>query len=307
MRTSNLIVTGLSALLPTLISASALAQPAPTFTYGKAEDVAEVKGVEWTAAADAGILLTTGNAETVTITAGAKATRKSGNNKLEAAVSGALARSGIRVATDINNNGTISEDELDNQTLVTAETISGKLRYDRYLTDKNSLYLAALGLRDVPAGKEFSGGAQLGYSRTLKKTETREALGEFGLDYTYEELVAAPDDPLQIFSLRAFVGYKATLGTATTLDTSLEALANLNKLDTPTGEAKTFEDLRLNGVATIATKIGDDLSLGVSIGAKYDNVPAPLALAGVVFDPGFVPESAKLDTIFKASLIYTLF
>jgi hypothetical protein len=306
MRTTNLFVAGLAALVPTLLASSVLAQPTPTFTYGKADEVAEVKGVEWTAAADAGILLTTGNAETVTITAGAKATRKSGNNKLEAAVSGALARSGLRVATDVNNNGTISEDELTNQTLKTAETITGKLRYDRFLTDKNSLYLAALALRDVPAGKEFAGGAQLGYSRTLKKTETREALGEFGVDYTYEDLVA-PGDPLQIFSLRAFIGYKATLGTATTLDTSLEALSNLNTLDTPTGEAKIFEDLRLNGQAAIATKIGDDLSFSVSIGAKYDNVPAPLALAGVVFDPGFVPESAKLDTIFKASLIYTLF
>ena len=307
MRTAHLMFAGLFSLVPLLAADDAAAQAAPpTFVYGKPEEVAEVKGVEWTAAADAGVLLTTGNSETVTITAGAKVTRKSGNNKLEAAVMGALARSGIRVAADTNGNGTIGENELTNQTLKTAETIEGKLRYDRFLSAKNSLYLAALAKRDVPAGKVFSGGAQLGYSRTLKKTETREALGEFGLDYTYEDLVA-PGDPLQIFSLRAFIGYKATLGAATTLETSAEALSNLNELETPTGDAKIFEDLRLNGLAAVSTKLGDDLSLSVSITAKFDNVPAPLALPGVVFDPGFVPESAKLDTIFKASLIYTLF
>ncbi len=293
-------------LAPMLLAAVAFAQPAPTFVYGKADDVKDVKGVEWTASAEAGVLLTTGSSETTTITGGARMTRKSGKNKFEAAVSGALARSTVRVANDIDGNGKIGAAELSNATLNTAETIEGKLRFDRFLTERNSLYLAALAKRDVPAGKEFAGGAQFGYSRVLKKTDKAEAVAEVGADYSYENLVA-PGDPLSIFSARAFLGYKATLGESATVETSGEVLANVNELDTPTGTATFFEDLRLNLNAAISTKLGKDLSLSVGLQAKFDNVPAPLALAGVTFEDGYVPESSKLDTIFKASFIYTLF
>ncbi|MEZ4367013.1 MAG: DUF481 domain-containing protein [Kofleriaceae bacterium] len=277
-----------------LLAPAAFAQPTPTFTYGKAEDVKDVKDVEWTASAEAGLLLTTGNAETTTVTAGLKASRKTGKNKLEVSGSGALARSGVRVAVDTNGNGTISESEITTDTLTTAETIEGKLRYDRYLTDANSLFVAALGKRDVPAGKAFSGGAQLGYSRQLKKTDEHEAVAELGGDYTYEDLVA-PGDPLSIISARGFVGYKGKMSENATLEASAEALANINKLDTPTGEAGVFEDLRLNLIAAISAKIGDDLSMQFSVQAKYDNVPSPLALPGVTFDPGFVRTSSSLD------------
>ena len=54
----------------------------PSFTYGNADDVKDVKTVVWTAAAEAGLVLTTGNSQTTTATAGIKTTRKSGNNQL---------------------------------------------------------------------------------------------------------------------------------------------------------------------------------------------------------------------------------
>jgi len=37
--------------------------------------------------------------------------------------------------------------------------------------------------------------------------------------------------------------------------------------------------------------------------AKYDNRPGPLGVKNLA--PGFVPEASSLDTIMKASLIYT--
>src|SRR5213075_1385036 len=47
--------------------AVAVAQPQPKFEFAKAEEVAKVKDVEWTAQAEAGIVFTTGNSETTTV------------------------------------------------------------------------------------------------------------------------------------------------------------------------------------------------------------------------------------------------
>ena len=57
----------------------------------------------------------------------------------------------------------------------------------------------------------------------------------------------------------------------------------------------------------MTAKVGKDLSLNITYAIKFDNVPAPLAIAGVTFDPGYIPSNIKLDTIMKASLIYSFF
>src|SRR5689334_21180460 len=79
----------------------------PKFEYGKAEEVKDVKEVEWIAAAEAGLVFTTGNSETTTVTGGVKASRKTGKNKLTLEGSAAYAKSGLRVLLDQNGNGMI--------------------------------------------------------------------------------------------------------------------------------------------------------------------------------------------------------
>src|SRR6188768_3969565 len=79
----------------------------PKFEYGKSEEVKDVKDVEWIAAAEAGLVFTTGNSETTTVTGGLKASRKTGKNKLALEGSAAYAKSGLRVLLDQNGNGTI--------------------------------------------------------------------------------------------------------------------------------------------------------------------------------------------------------
>ena len=75
-RSLALSVIGLS-----LMAAPALADD-PKFEFGKAEEVKEVKAVEWDASAEFGLVLTTGNSEVTTMSGGAKASRKTGKNKL---------------------------------------------------------------------------------------------------------------------------------------------------------------------------------------------------------------------------------
>src|SRR5689334_19920169 len=81
----------------------------PKFEFGKSEEVKKVKGTEWTATAEAGIVFTTGNSETITASGGLKATRKQGNNKLAIEASGTYAQAGIRVLEDANGNGMIDD------------------------------------------------------------------------------------------------------------------------------------------------------------------------------------------------------
>jgi hypothetical protein len=277
----------------------------PKFEFGKSEEVEKVKDVEWTAAGEIGAVFTTGNSETTTISGGLRASRKTGKNKLSVEAALTYARSAIRVLADKNGNGEIdSEAEIISVSSTTAETLASKVRYDRFLTKFNSVFVAALAARDVPAGKESVIGGQIGYSRQLRKTKTSETVGEFGYDYSREDLVVG--DPVSIHSARAFMGHKAVMTEGTTLEASLEMLTNLVEVTLPTGKDGSFgKDTRLDAKVAISAKIGKNLAAQMQMQVKYDNRPAPLAIKPLAM--GFVPESSKLDTIMKASLIYTFF
>jgi len=271
----------------------------PKFEFGKQE---EVKEVEWKASAEAGLVITTGSSQTITLSGGFKASRKENDNKFSAEASAAYARSGTRVLVDNNANGMIdNDDEIRTTTQVTAETLAGKLRYDRFLTGANSLFVAALASRDLPAGKSSVFGGQLGYSRRLYKTDATEAVAELGYDFSREQLVDS--DAVSIHSIRAFTGVKSKVTEGTDIDASIELLTNLNKETLPTGkDGSAFRDTRVNGKLAVTSKLSTSLSVQASIEAKFDNRPGPLALK--LLADGFVPEAPSLDTLMKASLIY---
>jgi hypothetical protein len=288
------------------IASSALPAAAdPKFEFGKAEEVEKVKDVEWTAAAELGLVFTTGNSETTTISAGLKSSRKTGKNKLSLEGSVTYAQSSVLVLDDINGNGLVDNElEITTETTTTAETLASKVRYDRFLTKFNSLFVAMLASRDLPAGKESVLGAQVGYSRQVYKTKTAEAVAEIGYDYARENLTIG--DPLSIHSARGFLGYKAEMTVGTTLDASLELLSNVVGVTLPTGEdGGPGRDTRVNARVAISSKIGKNLAVQTSIEMKYDHRPAPLGIKNLA--PGFVPEASSIDTIMKASLIYSFF
>jgi Protein of unknown function, DUF481 len=296
------------AALAALVGVAALAAPAraedPKFTYGKKDDVKDVKKPTWAAKAEAGLVATTGNSKTTTITGSASAMRKAGNNKVEGHLVGTYARATTRIATDANGDGAIGAGELISATATSAKNLAGDVRYDRFLTDLNSLYATAKGLVDEPAGKTFQGGGQVGYSRSLFKNEHHQILGEVGYDVSYLDLAAGSSTT--IHSARAFVGYKGTIHKDTSVEASLEGLWNLNTITIGPRDAGAFKDTRLNGLVGLTTNLSSKVSVNVSFGARFDNVPAPLAKIGPLpFAPGFVPLADKLDTTTKASLIVT--
>jgi hypothetical protein len=296
MRTLLVVFLGLVAL-PRAASAQ-------KFEYGKYDDVKDVKTVEWKATAEAGVVFTTGSSESTQASGGMKASRKSGNNKLEIEGSAAYATAGLLLLIDHNDNGMIDNDgEIVSVQTTTAETLASRLRYDRFLTELNSLYIAALASRDTPAGKELVFGGQVGYSRSLYKSKTAQTLAELGYDFSREDPVA-PGDALSIHSLRGFIGHKAALTAGTDLDATAELLTNMNTLDLPTGkDGGPFQDTRVNFKLAVSAKIGINLAFQSSIEAHYDHRPGVLAIKNLTM--GFAPEASNFDTIMKMTFIYT--
>jgi hypothetical protein len=120
MRMFVAMIVGIAACA--LVAREARAQK---FEYGKYDDVKHVKTVEWKATAEAGVVFTTGSSETLTATGGLKASRKTGNNKLELEASGAYAKAGLRVIVDRNGNGMIHNDsEIESLESLTAEMLA---------------------------------------------------------------------------------------------------------------------------------------------------------------------------------------
>ncbi|CAN5200302.1 hypothetical protein BH11MYX1_BH11MYX1_29110 [soil metagenome] len=296
MRTCLIVAALLFAAKPSLAD--------PKFEYGKVDDLKDIVKPKWLATGELGMLFTTGNSESTSITGGFKVSRKAGDNKFSLEGNGTYAKSGLRVLDDKNGNGTIDDaSEIKTVESITAETLFGKARYDRFLTELNSVFVAAVASRDLPAGKQSVIGGQLGYSRSLYKSKTAETVAEIGYDYSREDLVG-DGDVISIHSIRGFVGHKAAMTEGADLDASIEALTNLNHETLPTGkDGSAFNDTRVNLKIAVSAKIGYNLAVQTSIEAHFDNRPGPLAIKPLAM--GFVPEASSFDTIMKASLIYT--
>ena len=179
-------------------------------------------------------------------------------------------------------------------------------RYDRFLTLHNSLYVVGFIGADRPAGKQLVFGGQAGYSRQIIGTDTTKLVAEIGYDFTSEEPVGA--DSFQVHSARGFLGYSGKLSEDTSLDASVEGLANVNTYAVPllpdtgaAGDVDRFEDYRILGRVALTTKLRSNISFRFGFEARYDNVPNPLGLP--IIPAGVLIPSQELDTKTDASLI----
>ena len=285
----------------------AQAQSNPKFEYAKAEEAkkqAELDKVEWKAGAAAGMVITTGNSETETITGAATASRRDKDNKVQIEANGAYARSTVFLPNDLNGNNVIDDNtEINEETQTTTQQWLFRGRYDRFLTLRNSVFVSAAIGANQPAGKDLIGNGQLGFSRIIVKDKIHEVVAEGGYDYTYENLTTAEKNDINIHSVRAFMGYKGKASADTEIAGGVELLVNLNEVDLPTQKAEFAEDTRVNGNATLTTKLFKDISFRFGFTVLYDNAPAPRPGLSIPFAMGFVPEANKVDTKTEASLI----
>lgn len=293
------------ALAAALVPAVALADPA--FSFNKPDDTKEVV---WNVQAKAGLLLSGGNSQSVSLSAGGTASRKSDDNRflLEAGV--AYARSQLRIAQDTDNNGTIGPSEIETTTQTTTQAWNVAGRYDRFFGgDANSAFLAARFSSDKPAGKDLLAGGQIGYSRRIYKNDRFETLGELGYDYTSEKDTGL--DAVSIHSLRGFLQQSIRLSDTANFVLKVEALENLNSEDAPyepdhNTTVPSFADLRVNGGAALNVAINTRFSIALGFTLKYDNAPALRPPFALPYDADYTPFADKLDTLTEAALVVTL-
>jgi hypothetical protein len=286
-----------------LVGGELRAADPPKFEFGKVEAVDQTV---WKASAQGGLVLSGGNSSATAGAAGLTIARNAGRNKLAMDLSGAYARTEVDVSSDADADGFIGPGELTTERRTSSRLLSGRLRYDRFFTERSSAFAAALAASDRPSGKELTGGGQVGWSRLLYRSETSTLTAELGYDFSFEKYVDV-SDVLAIHSARLFAGAETKLAEATAFAVGVEVLENLNPETTATGTVDPFGDLRINGKGSITTKVFSNISLRFGVTVRYDREPAPRPKLKLPFAMGFQPRADTTDVLSEATVVVTLF
>jgi putative salt-induced outer membrane protein len=231
-----------------------------------------------TVTASAGGQLMTGNSQMLAGTANGVLESRFGNNGFGAAI---LANYGEGATPG-------------NTPVATTENAQGRLRYDRYVAERASIFLIATGRHDRFQGLDFRLNLDPGVKYLFVKEQADALWAEAGYDFQYD---IRRDDartelqpnlpPVRLsktgtdHSTRLFAGLRHAFNTEVTLATGLEYLQSV------IGATR----YRLNFDALFAAKVGGGLAIGVGFGARYDHDPLPAKLG--------------LDTTSTLSLIYS--
>lgn len=174
-----------------------------------------------------------------------------------------------------------------------AESVQGRVRYDRFFTASDAAFASLSARRDRFAGLDSRLQFQIGYLREIFDEEGKHRLwGEIGYDLTYDNFEPDPlIDPMTMMELdgeaivhsaRAFAGYTHHLNEAVTFDTGVELLVNV---EDPA-------DTRVNWLSKFRSTIARGLQLSLDFELRWDNRP--------------VPGKDELDTVTTLNLVLTI-
>jgi putative salt-induced outer membrane protein len=185
--------------------------------------------------------------------------------------------------------------------VATTENIQGRIRYDRYVLDRASLFLIFTGRHDRFQGIDFRMNIDPGVKYLFLKEPTSALWGELGYDFQYDirrddARVVLDDDknpkldgagqPILLdktktdHSARAFAGYRHAFNKEVTFSMGLEYLQSV--IDSTRW--------RMNFDTLFAAKVAGGFALGFGFNARYDHEP--------------LPAKKELDTSTNLSLIY---
>ena len=181
----------------------------------------------------------------------------------------------------------------DEPTETSVSNIQGRVRYDRYLSDTVSLFVAETGRRDRFQGLTLRLNFDPGVAYYFFDYENHRLVGELGYDFQYDvrrdETIAESAaqginvDKTEVeHSGRAFVGYENKLNQAVSFVTGLEYIQSILEA----------ERWRLNWDLGVTSSIAESFSLAATFSLRYDNSP--------------LPGIEKTDTTTALSLVYTL-
>ena len=184
---------------------------------------------------------------------------------------------------------------------VTSLNAQGRLRYDRYVTDRLAGFLINTGRHDRFQGLDFRYNLDPGVKYLILPDSDKLLWGEFGYDFQHDIRrnedravldannvpVLLPNGQVQLLdktrtdhSLRLFAGSKYAFNKDVNLALGVEYLQSLVETTR----------YRVNGDVLFASQVGGGLSIGLGFSARFDHDP--------------IPGKAKLDTSTTLSLIY---
>jgi hypothetical protein len=252
-----------------LVTAPKAAEDVPAF--GHAHD-------DTTATVSAGGQLSTGNSQLAAVTGNGIFAMRRGDDGFGASLIGNYGESAPHGSSPVD----------------TTENIQGRLRYDRYLTDRLSLFLIGTGRHDRFQGIEFRLNVDPGVKYLFVNTDQTKVWGEVGYDMQYDFRLGSAvwgqgiDRKALDSSVRLFAGLKHSFNKSVTVTTGFEYLQSFVKSQVEDLD----DDSRINYDLLFASQIGGGLSLGLGFSARYDYHP--------------LPGKVDTDTTTTISLIYAL-
>lgn len=271
----------------------------PKFEVPKAVEAAPAPETRLTA--NIGGNFTTGNSESVSINGGFDAMHHWKRNQV-GAVGGVSVGFG---AIDENADGFLAGSErclgvADKECASTAERYGVDVRYDRFLSKRDSLYVLVGAFHDPFAGFELRSHAQVGYARLLVNRQTTHLSLELGIDGANEDYVeGVVPASTRLVAAQAALKFDHAFNESVGFTNTLTAYEPV--LTQPDGSdfAPHFTDLRINNTATISAKMTDKLSISVSDTLAWRNEP--------VSAPTGVGESrANLDNTLSIALVASI-
>lgn len=222
-----------------------------------------------------GGLFASGNSRSLSLTGGFGYRLRRGDNQFSLLGAGNYSRAAIGNATPT----------------ATIENLQGRSRYDRFLSNRLTLFLGVQARRDRFAGLDLRLQVDPGFGYYFISLKNRQFWGELGYDYLrdvrredslIDKTGARLDKTQTVHSGRAFLGYRYKINDGVSLASGIEFLQGISDTDIR----------RLNADMVVSSKFTDSFSLATSFLLRYDSRP--------------LPGKQQLDTITSVNLVYTL-
>lgn len=265
------------------------------------EEAAEAAAEEpagWTGSGELGVVATSGNTETSSLSGRLEATRSWAEGTLRLTASALRAE---ETETERRAIGATPDDVRiveTSDTRLAAESYSAAAQYDHELTERLFAFGSTRWERDELAGiaDRVSVGAGLG--RIWADREELASRASLGVTYTREEGTSGLERDFA--GLRVSWDYRRLLTETTTYTHALVVNENLEDAD----------DLRADLLASIAVAMTERLALKVSGQVKFDNQPAFEAVPrelpdGTPAGDTVLVELEEVDTVLSAALVVT--
>jgi putative salt-induced outer membrane protein YdiY len=252
----------------------------PKFEYRAAPEKPEPPKLTFKANAQLGVIWVEGNSESIGFSANALGGVKRYNNAFELFVQGAYAKAGT---SSLGKGGPID------RTDVAARNWLVRPRYDRYFSERNTVFASFTASGDELAGYDYRLEPQVGISRLFVKSDINLLRGELGYDYTWEHYIPGTDPRHKDFhSARAFIGIEHKLTPWSGFLEGFEVLWALNDI----------EHVRLNSLSSLTATITKHVTmkLNFTLKANFDPPARPVAIGG---------EYGVLDTVLECVLAVT--